>query len=91
MSNLLLLILCFIVGMLLRHFKRIPANAPATLNSFILHVSLPALALLYIHQLKFSGEMLFVAAMAWFVFGLSAVFFGLSGVGCICFGALQER
>ena len=79
MNNLLLLILCFIVGMLLRNFKRIPANASASLNSFILHVSLPALALLYIHQLKFSGEMLLVAAMAWLVFGLSAAFFWFVG------------
>jgi len=78
-NNLLLLILCFIVGMLLRHFKRIPENTPAALNSFILHVSLPALALLYIHQLKFSSEMLLVAAMAWLVFGLSAGFFWFVG------------
>jgi predicted permease len=79
MNNLLLLILCFIIGLLLRHFKRIPDNAPATLNSFIIHVSLPALALLYIHQLQFSGDVLLVAAMAWLAFGLSAGFFWLIG------------
>lgn len=56
-----------------------PDNAPASLNSFIIHVSLPALTLLYIHDLKLSGEVLLVALMAWLVFGLSAGFFWLAG------------
>ncbi len=79
MNNLLLLILCFIAGMLLRRFKRMPDNAPATLNSFIIHVSLPALTLLYIHQLKLSGDVLLTGLMAWLVFGLSVGFFWLVG------------
>jgi predicted permease len=79
MNNLLLLILCFIAGMLLRRFRRMPDNAPATLNSFIIHVSLPALTLLYIHQLKFSGDVLLTGLMAWLVFGLSVGFFWLIG------------
>jgi predicted permease len=78
-NNLLLLILCFIAGMLLRRTRRMPDNAPATLNSFIIHVSLPALTLLYIHQLKLSGDVLLIGLMAWLVFGLSAGFFWLMG------------
>jgi predicted permease len=79
MNNLILLILCFIAGMLLRRFKRMPDNAHATLNSFIIHVSLPALTLLYIHGLHLSADVFLVAAMAWLVFGLSAGFFWLTG------------
>ena len=79
MNNLILLILCFLAGMLLRRYKRMPDNAPATLNSFIIHVSLPALTLFYIHQLKLSGDVLLTGLMAWLVFGLSAVFFWLVG------------
>ncbi|WP_062625478.1 AEC family transporter [Ferriphaselus amnicola] len=79
MNNLLLLILCFIAGMLLKRFRRMPDNAPATLNSFIIHVSLPALTLLYIHQLKLSGDVLLTGMMAWLEFGLSAGFFWLVG------------
>ncbi len=79
MNNLILLILCFIAGMLLRHFKRMPDNAPATLNSFIIHVSLPALTLLYIHGLHLSGDVILIAAMAWIVFGLSAALFWFIG------------
>ena len=79
MNNLILLILCFIVGIFLRQFKRMPDNAPATLNSFIIHVSLPALSLLYIHPLKISADIALVALMAWLVFGLSAAVFYLLG------------
>jgi predicted permease len=79
MNNLLLLILCFIAGMLLRRFRRMPENAPLTLNSFIIHVSLPAMTLLYIHELHLSADVLLVAAMAWLLFGLSAGFFWSMG------------
>ncbi len=79
MNNLFLLILCFLAGMLLRRLRRMPDNAPATLNSFIIHISLPALTLLYVHELHISGGVVLTAAMAWLVFGLSAGFFLLVG------------
>ncbi len=79
MNNLLLLILCFIAGMLLRRFGRMPDNAPATLNSFIIHISLPALTLLYIHSLRLSGDVWLTGLMAWLLFGLSAAFFTTLG------------
>jgi predicted permease len=79
MNNIILLILCFVAGILLRRARLMPDNAPATLNSFIIHISVPALALLYIHELKFSGDTLLVVAMAWLYFGLAAGFFWLAG------------
>lgn len=75
MNNIILLATCFIAGILLRRFGRMPEHAPATLNSFIIHVSLPALTLLYIHDLKLSGDVAFIAAMAWIHFALAAGFF----------------
>ena len=50
-------------------------QAPATLNSFIIHVSLPALTLLYIHDLKLTGNVGLMAVMAWIYFALAAGFF----------------
>jgi malate permease and related proteins len=79
MNNLILLILCFIAGMLLHRFKRMPVNTPAVLNSFIIHISLPALTLLYVHDLKISGDVGLMAAMAWICFALAAGFFRLIG------------
>jgi predicted permease len=79
MSNLLLLILCFIAGILLRKLKRMPINTPAVLNAFILHISVPALTLRYLHGIEFDRSMVLVAAMPWLHFVLAAVFFALIG------------
>jgi len=79
MNNLILLVLCFAAGVLLHRLKRMPVNTPAVLNSFIIHVSLPALTLLSVHGLKISGNVGLMAAMAWIYFGLSAGFFRLVG------------
>ncbi len=79
MNNLILLILCFIAGMLLHRFKRMPVNTPAVLNSFIIHVSLPALTLFYVHDLKLSGDVGLMAAMGWIYFALAAGFFWAIG------------
>ena len=79
MNNLILLIVCFIAGMLLHRFKRMPVNTSAVLNSFIIIISLPALTLLSVHEIKISGDIGFMMAMAWLTFGLSAGFFWLLG------------
>lgn len=79
MNNIIMLILCFVAGILLRRGRLMPDNAPATLNSFIIHISVPALALLYIHDLKLSGDIVLVIAMAWLYFGLAVAFFWLIG------------
>ncbi len=79
MNNIILLVLCFVAGLLLRRARLMPDNAPATLNSFIIHISVPALTLLYIHNLKLSGDLVLVMAMAWLCFGMAAGFFWLVG------------
>lgn len=79
MNNLILLILCFIAGVLLHRYKRMPVNTPAVLNSFIIHVSLPSLTLLYVHELKLSGDVGLMAAMGWLLFAMSAGFFWVIG------------
>ena len=79
MSNLILLILCFIIGILLRKSKRMPVNTPAVLNTFILHISVPALTLLHLHGIELDRSMLLVVAMAWLHFALAAIFFRAIG------------
>jgi predicted permease len=75
MSNLILLFLCFTVGILLRKSKRMPVNTSAVLNGFILHISVPALTLRYLHQIKFEPSLLLIVAMPWVQFAIAAVFF----------------
>jgi predicted permease len=75
MPNLVLLIACFLLGMLLRRLGRLPEATPSVLNAFIINVSLPALTLLYVHELPIDRSLAYPAAMAWVLFGLGMVFF----------------
>lgn len=75
MVNFLLIGICFLLGMLLRKFKRIPEETPAVLNSFIIYVSLPALTILHIHNIKMNYEILIPISMAWLLFGLAVLIF----------------
>jgi predicted permease len=75
MPNLVLLIACFVLGMLMRRLGRLPEATPAVLNAFIINISLPALTLLYVHELPIDGSLAYPTAMAWVLFGLGAVFF----------------
>lgn len=79
MNNLILLVTCFLLGVALRRTGRMPEQAPATLNAFIIYVSLPALTLLHVHDLKLSGDVALVAGMAWLHFGLAVAFFWAIG------------
>jgi len=79
MDNFILLVACFVIGMLLRRSGRLPENAHVALNGFVIHVSLPALTLLYVHDLKLDMSLLFPVAMAWVMFGVGFVFFKMVG------------
>ncbi|HEU0264219.1 MAG TPA: AEC family transporter [Geobacterales bacterium] len=79
MANIILLVVCFLAGMLLQRTGRFPESTPVALNGFIIHVSLPALALLHIHELQLNATLVYPALMAWLLFGFSLLFFW--GVG----------
>jgi predicted permease len=75
MPNLVLLVVCFLLGVLMRRLGRLPDTTSSVLNAFIIHVSLPALTLLYVHELPMERSLAYPAAMAWVLFGLGFVFF----------------
>ena len=79
MNNVILLVACFIIGMLLRRSGRLPVNAHAALNGFVIHISLPALTLLYVHELRLDLGLLVPVAMAWIMFGAGFLLFHLLG------------
>lgn len=68
MQNIIVLMICFIVGYLLRLSNRISNQAHVTINQFILHISLPCQIILFLNGLKISNELLLPAGMAWIVF-----------------------
>ncbi len=79
MHNFVLLIACFLIGIGLRQTGRFPESAAATLNGFIIHVSLPAITLLHIHKLKLDPTLIYSALMPWLLFAAAIPFFW--GVG----------
>ena len=79
MNNLVLLIVCFLIGIGLRKTGRLPTSSAATLNGFIIHVSLPAITLLHIHKLKLDTTLIYSALMPWLFFAAAILFFW--GVG----------
>ncbi len=79
MANIILLAVCLLAGIGLRKTGRFPANTPSALNGFIIHISLPALAILHIHNLKLDSSLLLTATMAWLLFGLAWPLFHFTG------------
>lgn len=79
MANIILLAVCLLAGIGLNKTGRFPAATPAALNGFIIHISLPALAILYIHSLKIDASILLTALMAWLVFVAAWGIFAAAG------------
>lgn len=79
MTNVILLIVCLVAGLILRWTGRFPTNTPAALNGFVIHISLPAAAILHIHTLQLDASMVFTPLMAWLLFGAAWLFFHLTG------------
>jgi malate permease and related proteins len=75
MNNIVLLFLCLLLGMLLRITHRIPDNSHNALNAFIIHISLPALIILQIHNVTLHAQLLLSVAMPWIMFALGVSFF----------------
>jgi predicted permease len=75
MSNIVLLFVCLVSGMAMGWMKRFPQDAHLSLNSFILHISLPAMILLQIHHLHLGSDVLRSIAMPWMLFAIGCGFF----------------
>ena len=78
MNNYILLAACLLFGLILRRSGRLPDNAAASLNGFVVHISLPALTLTYVHGLKLDASLILPALMAWVMFGGGCGFFWLA-------------
>jgi malate permease and related proteins len=79
MNNYLLLAACFALGIVLRRSGRLPDNAAAALNGFVVHISLPAMTLAYVHGLEFRPSLILPALMPWLMFAIGCGFFWLVG------------
>ncbi|MHB8709561.1 MAG: AEC family transporter, partial [Desulfuromonadales bacterium] len=71
MENFLLIGICVLLGIFFRRIKAFPADTAQTLNMFALYLSLPAVILLKVPQMRLSGETLVVALIPWTMLLLS--------------------
>lgn len=79
MTNLILLVLCLLIGVGLQYVKSLPKDTYLSLNSVILYVPLPALALLAIPRLQWELNLLSLCFVPWIMFALSFLFFSYLG------------
>ena len=79
MTNIAMLVVCLLAGMILRKTHRVPDNAHVSLNAFIIHIALPALILAQIHGLRLSVGLLYPVSMPWVMFLLTVLIFASLG------------
>ena len=75
MNNIVLLLLCFGLGIALRTSGRLPAGAPAALNGFVVNISLPALTIVTVQGLSLQPQIALAALMPWMLFAIGLAFF----------------
>lgn len=92
MTNLILIFICLLLGIGLRRVKMMPQDAHVALNTVILYVPLPAIALLTIPQLEWSLSLISLCLVPWILFFLAYISFPMLGrkfgweqsvVGCL--------
>lgn len=72
MANLLLLMVCFLLGVFARRLRTLPEDSHRVLNAWVMWVSLPALVFRSIHGVRLQPELLLAASCLWLTFLLAA-------------------
>lgn len=73
MNNLILVIVCLLVGLGLQRVKRFPADAAVALNAYVIYLALPALILLEIPKLAMDSRALLPVLAAWIIMVFTAL------------------
>ena len=75
MTNLILLFVCLLLGMILQRIKGFPKDSHLVLNAIIIYVCLPALTLLYTTEIHFQRSQILPILMPYILFGGAFLFF----------------
>ena len=81
MSNLILLFVCLIIGILLKKSKIIPDNFHTSLNAFVINISLSAFSLYYISKIELNSSVIYPVLVVWI--GIFAAILFFAGLGKI--------
>lgn len=80
MSNFVVIFLCLLFGYLFRYFKLTKKGGHLTINTWVIYVGLPSVALKFIPQIDWNLDYIYTAALPFATFGLSYVFFKLLNI-----------
>lgn len=79
MANILLLVICLVLGVVFRKTKFLPENSHIVLNNILIYVCLPALALQYIPEIKINSKIIYPIVASWITFCFAVIFFVIIG------------
>jgi malate permease and related proteins len=79
MANYLLMVGCFIAGILLRYCNRIREEGSAAINSVLLFVTIPAVIIMSLHRIELHWDLIYPLAMPLLVFFIGLIFSLLLG------------
>jgi malate permease and related proteins len=68
MLNILLVFLYLIIGLSLQKVRQIPVRTPFFLNTYLIYLVLPAVAVLYLPAIEMTPELIFPAISVWLYF-----------------------
>lgn len=81
MSNLILLFVCLIIGIVLKKSKIISENFHTSLNAFVINISLSAFSLYYISKIELNSSVIYPVLVVWI--GIFAAILFFAGLGKI--------
>lgn len=79
MSNLILLFLCLIIGIILKKSKIVPENFHVSLNAFVINISLSAISLHYISKIELNSSVIYPVLVTWIGIASAIAFFIILG------------
>jgi hypothetical protein len=71
-SNLVLVIVCLLLGLALQRAKKFPTGAATSLNAYVIYIALPALILQEIPKLALNSQALLPIVSAWVIMAITA-------------------
>ena len=73
MSSVVLLIGCFLLGIVAKRFSSLPRDSQKGINAWVLYVSIPALVIRLIHSVPLKLELIWAVLGLWVIFAVPAV------------------
>ncbi len=79
MENILLIMVCLLLGLAFQRVRSFPADSHKVLNLYVINAALPGLTLYYIPKLVLDRSLFFPLGISWGGYVLSFLFFSLIG------------